>query len=177
MNKEKEILLNKYFDGTASEEDLILIGALVENDEEFKLHLSAQNGIENALAKYKPCEAPGGFTERVMKKIDSEEFSYSDEKDSFFRIVIGFFLLAVSGMIAFASSASGAENLSAVEKITEYLPSMNISEIVQSAAEMFSGGLYATLISCAALLLTVLLIFYADNFKRFKQALETGAGE
>ncbi len=115
MKYDIDELLNKYIDGSVSNEELEYLTSLLNDDKEVIRKLKAHKLLERIFAEIPLEKSPAGITEKIMSGIVVTK-SVAKKSFPFFNFVATLFLLGITGLILY--STFGLQFGSSQETIT-----------------------------------------------------------
>ncbi len=170
MKKNIDELLNDYIDNQLSAEEIDEVKSLLDSQPQTGQKLKALRAVHHSLQKLEYEQAPAGFTERFMKRLNAIP-TVSHKKNYFFYGVVGFFAVLIVGILAFI-----------VLSINWNFESMNLSGYIEQAKtgiekngnqalSIFKNKTVLMISSSMVLLLLILAYFGFESHKNFKNKL------
>ncbi len=170
MKKISNEILNKLIDNELNNSELNELYSLIKNNEKLLSKTKAHQMIDDVLKKIEIEKAPINTTELIMRKITNSVLQ-KEKKDSFFKVVIGFFLMLILFIMGFVvtvmpSNNSGDKSYISIikNKISEYFPTISIN---------IDGDLLLVVATSFTIVILISFYFVIEEHKTFKQKLDS----
>ncbi|HAB52933.1 MAG: hypothetical protein A2315_13460 [Ignavibacteria bacterium RIFOXYB2_FULL_35_12] len=171
MNLLSDEILNKYIDGDLDYASLKHVNEVLSSSVEDKKRLQALLAVHNQLKKIKEESTPNSFTNLVMKRLQSRNKAFKEQRHFVFAVSSIFIsiLLVIIGLIIYYGLNQSSETQSSQTYTQHIIPFFN--SIAYGITQIFTPRGISVFGSVISLGILISGYFFFENLKASKQKI------